>query len=553
MPSRTAALVLLFVAVVAAPAAAQWSGDPAANTPVCTEPGLQWRPAAVPDGDGGMLLVWSDDRPGAPGLYAQRLDRLGDPQWGAGGVRVASGVFQWRGEVASDGAGGMVFAWSDSAAWPSPVIRAQRLSTAGGLTWGPQGVAVSSLPTTRWLTYDVRIAVGGDGAGGAAIAWADSGERLMVQVLDASGQRAWPQEVRLDDGPCYDHPRVVPDGSGGAIACWRRAASGIAAQRVDATGTTRWDAGVSDLDGPGNGSRPNLVTDGAGGAVASWLEYAAAPPYRRLHVQRLDSLGAPQWGPSGPNVASAYVESDTLLADGQGGVFIAWLDDGRGRAQHLDSSGAPQWAAGGAPFDTGYVYRATTVLVPAPDGGVHVSWYSYATHGMRVQRLSAAGSRSWGVAGLPLSTHAMSFGGWTRALAPDGAGGLLAAWEDSRNHGSTGTDLYAQRWNARGALSVEPPATPSRLALAAGPVPAPRGAGVALRLSLPAAARVRVTIHDAAGRLVRVLEDGAREAGTHLVPWDGRDRHDRAVPPGLYFVRARAGAEAVAARLVVAG
>lgn len=77
------------------------------------------------------------------------------------------------------------------------------------------------------------------------------------------------------------------------------------------------------------------------------------------------------------------------------------------------------------------------------------------------------------------------------------------------------------------------------LAFALGrPAPNPFGAVTRFELALPAAGLVRVTIHDAAGRLVRTLWDGDSAAGTRQFVWDGRDEADHPVASGAYFVRA---------------
>jgi hypothetical protein len=47
---------------------------------------------------------------------------------------------------------------------------------------------------------------------------------------------------------------------------------------------------------------------------------------------------------------------------------------------------------------------------------------------------------------------------------------------------------------------------------------------------------VRLTVHDAAGRRVRTLVDGAREAGAATASWDGRDDGGRRVAAGVYFL-----------------
>lgn len=91
-------------------------------------------------------------------------------------------------------------------------------------------------------------------------------------------------------------------------------------------------------------------------------------------------------------------------------------------------------------------------------------------------------------------------------------------------------------------------AAPPALLLSAGPNPV-RG-GATLRFALRTPGELRVELFDAQGRLLRRL-GGPRSAGVTELRWDGRDEAGTPVAPGLVFVRARAGAEAAAARLVV--
>lgn len=61
---------------------------------------------------------------------------------------------------------------------------------------------------------------------------------------------------------------------------------------------------------------------------------------------------------------------------------------------------------------------------------------------------------------------------------------------------------------------------------------------------------VRVSVYDAAGRLVRRLGGGARGAGPNEERWDGFDRAGRSVAPGVYFVRLEADGERSSTRVV---
>lgn len=83
------------------------------------------------------------------------------------------------------------------------------------------------------------------------------------------------------------------------------------------------------------------------------------------------------------------------------------------------------------------------------------------------------------------------------------------------------------------------------------PAPNPLRGRAALALRLPVAGAVRVTVVDAAGRLVRTLHDGAAAAGELRLAWDTRDAGGRPVAPGVYFVRAERPGEHAAVRLAV--
>jgi flagellar hook assembly protein FlgD len=52
-----------------------------------------------------------------------------------------------------------------------------------------------------------------------------------------------------------------------------------------------------------------------------------------------------------------------------------------------------------------------------------------------------------------------------------------------------------------------------------------------------------MVVCDVAGRLVRELRRGSREAGTHEEPWDLRDTSGNPVRSGMYFVRLEADGE----------
>jgi hypothetical protein len=66
-------------------------------------------------------------------------------------------------------------------------------------------------------------------------------------------------------------------------------------------------------------------------------------------------------------------------------------------------------------------------------------------------------------------------------------------------------------------------------------VPNPFNPATAIDFATPRTSRVRLAIHDASGRLVRLLVDGVVEAGAHSARWDGRDARGQSVGAGVYF------------------
>jgi hypothetical protein len=65
--------------------------------------------------------------------------------------------------------------------------------------------------------------------------------------------------------------------------------------------------------------------------------------------------------------------------------------------------------------------------------------------------------------------------------------------------------------------------------------PNPFVAGTTIKFEVPKQARVRVSVYDVAGRLVKDLADREMAPGEYTVSWDGRDSRNKEVGPGIYF------------------
>lgn len=67
--------------------------------------------------------------------------------------------------------------------------------------------------------------------------------------------------------------------------------------------------------------------------------------------------------------------------------------------------------------------------------------------------------------------------------------------------------------------------------------PNPFRVGSVIRWTMPAEGDMRLTIHDAAGRVIRTLRRGVAGPGDHRAAWDGRDDRGRHLSGGIYFAR----------------
>jgi hypothetical protein len=100
------------------------------------------------------------------------------------------------------------------------------------------------------------------------------------------------------------------------------------------------------------------------------------------------------------------------------------------------------------------------------------------------------------------------------------------------------------------ATGVETSATPTRFELE-NPRPNPMSHDSRTVLALPRQTVVEVAVFDLAGHRVKSLLQGTQPAGYHALTWDGRDERGRRSSPGVYFVRAVAGAESRSRKLIL--
>jgi hypothetical protein len=160
-----------------------------------------------------------------------------------------------------------------------------------------------------------------------------------------------------------------------------------------------------------------------------------------VRAQHLLSDGqvAPGWSPDPARLClgTAQGVATTMISDGSGGAFVLWVDnrmgDGDIFAQHFvtKDSIAPGWPRDGIPIcmARGSQYHIAT----APDGagGLIAAWQDFRAGGageIYAQRITSGGQAVWQEDGIPVGTD--SAGQTAPAAAPDGSGGVLLVWQD---------------------------------------------------------------------------------------------------------------------------
>lgn len=639
-------LLLGVLGATADPVAADW---PPEGVLLCT-PGVcdANRVMVCTDGAGGAFVVWGDWRDAD--IYVQRVTSSGAiaPGWPADGVpMVVDPAHQGLGMAVPDGSGGVIAVWVDqrnALSGNGSDIYAQRILADGSIA---PGWPVNGAPVTRAAGHqDTPVALA-DGLGGVFVTWDHNHTPdVYLQHLDAGGQPApgWPADglpVCTDPGFQCCAYGLAPDGAGGVFVGWhdeRDGGIGVYAQRVAPDGAIApgW---------PVNGARivlgraiRELMSDGAGGAYLSCATLGGFLD-DEYHLQRFTGSGeiAPGWPLNGAPVCVAPQDRAgiRIAPDGGGGAILAWYDYRFASGDEVfalrmrpDGTRHPGWPVDGLQVSyTANNFDSFPELASDGMSGAYLSWQRYyGSLGDRVvvQRLRGDGTVAAGWPESGREIPANSGTGWME-MVEDGAGGAIVGW--SRSDGG----VRALRFNLDGPVAVllslaEVEATPERVTLrwqgpGAGSVAAtverrtaagewePRGRGAAdgadalvhedrsvvpatryaYRLRYAEAGDERVTaeiwvavpgafrttlegfrpnpaagppvlaftladgspatleVHDVAGRRVLTREVGSLGAGRHEL----RVEESAALAAGIYLVRLRAGGEVRQARGVI--
>ncbi|MBI5170231.1 MAG: hypothetical protein HZA61_12145 [Candidatus Eisenbacteria bacterium] len=354
--------------------------------------------------------------------------------WDPTGTQVA-GRSSYYPLVVPAGNGSVFFGWEDWRAVPTrgADINIQHLTPAGMpvIGWPTGGASACASSSDEQFS-----SLAPDGAGGLYVFWSKD-QRAEGHGLDAYVQRFGPDGLPYPSWPSYgvgigtrpwddQLARGCTDGQNGLFVVWEDSSPdapffsqhNCRAKRLLADGSTApgWpDTGLAVSASPGGAqSLRRVVSDGQGGAYVVWWDARNTGHYE-IYVQRLGPNGsvAPGWPTEGLLVCPVVSLKILLdaVSDGDHGLVLVW-DDDRERPAGVD------WTT---PY--GDIYAAR--LRP---NGAH-----------------AAG---WPLEGLPVCVSPGVQ--WNARMCPDGTGGAVMAWTDTRNHLG---EIYVQRVLGNGQLA----------------------------------------------------------------------------------------------------
>jgi hypothetical protein len=411
----------------------------------------------APDGAGGVLVSWVDNRSEDDEIFSQRFNASGTPQFAANGIATyLNPGQQFPSGIAQTADGGAIVVWNEKRNGQYD-IRARKLNPDGTPAGSP--TLITGAPGGQMVVGFVETPIGG-----CIVSWRDlSTDKYYAQRLDGNAAPLWTAGgVEIAPGAIYnDPPRMVFFPPGGAAFAWtdqRGSGLDIYAQRLDNTGARQWGtSGLAVCTDPASEFNPVIAYDNNSGAYIAWNDTRVQPG--EIYMERVSAAGALNFGSNGffegignltgatsvPPASGAYNDLVLLMND-----FV--FDSGSMQfefvlsALKIDISGGLWWATATKLGNVGFPLFER--IISDGSGGVYAGWCDSRNGPFDViaQHITSAGAAEWGTTGAVVcsATGWQYLGGMTRIAGGD----LVLTWADAR---TVYTDIYAQRIDPTGA------------------------------------------------------------------------------------------------------
>ncbi len=485
-------------------AEAQWSTDPAINTPVCINSGDQGSPTISYVGNGCSIITWLDGTDNK--IYSQKLNAAGEKLWGENGVLVFTGFTMGGFYAIVDESKNVIIVANATKRFEvlESFILIQKINATGGRLWGDDGISLN-VNFNHNYRFDFLCGVVPDKNDGCLVLFnrqsfieqGPMGETIKrvfnVDRIGSNGQRVWSSEkMDIIVGQAWENQyhaghfnSFVEDDNGGAfITYWKtfNKKTAIYLAQVRADGQLVKDNIICDHDSLKENPVVTTIKDGTGSAIIVWEDQRRIGLNPELYAQRINKDLVPQW-PHNGIVLTAFNEYDQYISSHikqgvpvkSGGAVIVWVDADHGlkyhnrylRAQRITNDGQLAWGAKGKSWQ--YCWDNPTVQLWGFTiiNDLHDNFISSANLSVeqapkvvRSQKIALDGTSLWtenwdrsNTTTWNLLCSNTNSAPEHLATAPDGYGGAISVWVDNRNGNK---DIYAQQMNANRGLGSLP-------------------------------------------------------------------------------------------------
>ncbi len=300
-------------------------------------------PRCAGTSDGGAVVGWSD----GANTVLQKLDANGVALWGTGTVVSASGFQVVLSDIRDAGNGDVIVSWIQQASFlAAKHLYCQKFDSTGAEVWASR-VAVYDIGSLQFGNFPRFLS---DGVGGGVFAWYDSAGTNFVQHVSSAGAELFPHNgVATETGAGtrrYEITAAYDQSTGDIYAFYRetdisQGMIGLSAQRIDSTGARQWtDNGLDIVTMSGN-DIGSLSADFSGGAAKVVFTEAVGPTQDLLKAAALDSAGLDLWpgSPIGVATTPADMFRTAVTSANNGELRVVWQQSSDIAGQNVTRNG----------------------------------------------------------------------------------------------------------------------------------------------------------------------------------------------------------------------
>jgi len=201
----------------------------------------------------------------------------------------------------------------------------------------------------------------------------------------------------------------------------------------------------------------HVATSDTSGSIVAWEDYRNGNG--DIYAQKISHSGVVLWSMNGIPICTAQDHQlwPVIASDAAGGAIIAWEDyrnaassSGDIYIQRISSTGQAMWGANGLLVCNAANVQMRPAIASDGHGGAIIAWEDYRTNigDIYVQRVASNGTVQWAANGIRAATIAGAR--YEPVIAAAGNGGAIIAWEENRI--GVEYDIHAQYIASNGAL-----------------------------------------------------------------------------------------------------